>query len=382
MKSLFFTFIILISAFLAGCGSDFGGAKGLTIQGTINNAGNMQVYLDKASVNPQSANLVVGKADAGANGHFELKFPESLTEGLYRVRIGEQKVNLVLDGKERMVELNGDLAKLNMFDYQISGSQSSETLLSIIKTFLTNQPNSTNIQTVIDTTSNAMVAMNIALLSLGNNPNFASIHQKAIDKLAAQYPGSDYIQDYKTYLAGIKKQAMNPAGRDKYSLVDEESRQLAPDISLPSPNGKKYKLSDLKGKVVLLDFWASWCRPCRRENPNVVAIYNKYKDKGFTVFSVSLDGVDSRQAARLQNDPQRIAAAKDQAKISWKKAIEQDGLTWDYHVSDLKKWECVPAKAYGVSSIPRAFVIDKKGRIAAVNVRGPEQLEETIQKLL
>jgi len=141
MKSIFFTLTILSSVFFGtSCGSDFGGGKGLTIQGTITNGGSMQVYLDKTGVNPQSANLVVGKADADANGHFEFKFPESLSEGLYRLRVGEQKVNLVLDGKERKVELSGNLAALNNYDYQVSGSQCSETLLSIIKSFIAKQP--------------------------------------------------------------------------------------------------------------------------------------------------------------------------------------------------------------------------------------------------
>jgi len=383
MKSIFFTLTILSSVFFGtSCGSDFGGGKGLTIQGTITNGGSMQVYLDKTGVNPQSANLVVGKADADANGHFEFKFPESLSEGLYRLRVGEQKVNLVLDGKERKVELSGNLAALNNYDYQVSGSQCSETLLSIIKSFIAKQPNSTDIQTVVDTTSNALVAMNIALLTLGNNPYFATIHQKAMAKLEAQYPGSAYNHDYKSYCDAIQKAAMNPGGQGQYSLVEESNRQPAPDISLPSPSGKKYALSGLKGKVVLLDFWASWCRPCRRENPNVVAVYNKYKDRGFTVFSVSLDGVDSQQAARYQNNPSQIAEAANQAKMNWKNAIEQDGLAWDYHVSDLKKWDCAPARAYGVSSIPSAFIIDKEGRIAAVNVRGATQIEEVLLKLL
>ena len=164
-------------------------------------------------------------------------------------------------------------------------------------------------------------------------------------------------------------------------MVEEDKRQPAPDIKLPSPDGKEYALSDLKGQVVLLDFWASWCRPCRMENPNVVKVYNKYKDKGFTVFSVSLDGLDSRSKARYQGNTERLEEAMEMQKKRWVDAINKDGLTWDTHVSDLKKWECAPAKAYGVSSIPRTFMIDKEGRIAALNLRG-EQVEEVLLQLL
>ncbi|MBK8295838.1 MAG: TlpA family protein disulfide reductase [Saprospiraceae bacterium] len=153
----------------------------------------------------------------------------------------------------------------------------------------------------------------------------------------------------------------------------------APDINLPSPKGKSYKLSDLKGKVVLLDFWASWCGPCRRANPHVVEIYNKYKSKGFTVFSVSLDGVDSRTKQQLGSEAQ-VKEFSNRAKEAWVAAIEKDNLTWDTHVSDLKKWESDPAKIYGVQSIPKTFLIGKDGKIVAVNPR--DNLEEEILKVL
>ena len=152
----------------------------------------------------------------------------------------------------------------------------------------------------------------------------------------------------------------------------------APDIKLPTPDGKEYALSDLKGKVVLLDFWASWCGPCRRENPNVVKVYNKYKDQGFTIFSVSLDGLDNRTSARLEDD-QKEEYVKGQ-KQRWISAIAQDNLTWPYHVSDLRKWDCAPAKIYGVRSIPRAFMIDREGVIVSTSVRGAQQIEEELLK--
>lgn len=162
------------------------------------------------------------------------------------------------------------------------------------------------------------------------------------EKLKKDMPGSSYTER----LSAVAKK-----------LGPTIEGAVAPDINLMSPDGEYVSLSSLRGKVVLIDFWASWCGPCRKENPNVKRVYEKYKDQGFEIYAVSLDNNADR----------------------WKAAIAKDGLPWK-HVSDLKGWSSSAARLYDVHSIPQTFLIDKEGRIIKAGLRG-QQLEMALESI-
>lgn len=342
------------------------------INGTLTEKGAYkQIYLD--TLNGQNPWLFVSSV-IDSNGSFRLVAPITKAD-IFRLRLDDKNYMMLILSPGEKISLKTVGSKLGG-DATIDGSIHTQLLNSTMSNsqlFETRKAQLIQQYNDIQTSPKRDSLQTILISQFRAND---SLQKVALKSQMEKHPASlawlffqdklDMSNDFdiidKTDAATFKAYPENAFVIQRHQQVEVERKTAigaaAPDISLTDPKGIERKLSSLKGKVVLIDFWASWCGPCRKENPNVVAIYGKYHDKGFEVFSVSLD--------------------KD--RDSWLAAIAKDNLIWPNHVSDLKYWKSAGAAAYGVTAIPFTVLIDQKGKIVAKKLRGDE-LENKVKEL-
>ncbi|MDB0011517.1 TlpA family protein disulfide reductase [Crocinitomicaceae bacterium] len=351
------------------------------ISGKIDGASEAKLYIEAMS---QQGVISVANCTTDKNGEFEMlgNIPDM---GIYQLRLGESQDKIIalslLPNDEVTLEASFESFQNNP---KFEGTEWAETLNEYIKLFndfaikqekLGKKQGSIpeeelmasyfSLRKPIDEFCKTTIKkdpdnpVNILLTSfLMPSMGFQNWDTENLEVL--QLMGKAYKERFKD--SPIVKNMENQintieANYNQYEAMNSGSA-IAPEITLNNPQGKEIKLSSLRGKYVLIDFWASWCGPCRKENPNVVRLYNQFKDKGFTVYSVSLD--------------------KDIS--AWQKAIESDGLAWPNHVSDLLGWESSMPTLYGFQGIPHTVLIDKEGKIIQVGLRG-QSLEQKLNEL-
>ncbi len=374
--------LVLLISIMSSCNLN-GSSDKYFIEGTIKNHPAKSVTLEKLGL--QKITLV-DSSKVDDKGFFKMT---GVTEtGFYRVKLDDKtfclfllapsKYKFDIDGQHpEAFTVNGppesdefqrafkaigdaqrDYSSWNMAYRMYTQKGASQDTLAIVAQNL--EAAGAKLQSILidsaKTAKNPLIAM--FYITNAQVDKFPKENEAVIQRMEKEIPNSSYTKDFRGLFTQYQQQA-KMQNQPKPAAADISIGKPAPDIEMQNPDGKTIKLSSLKGKVVLLDFWASWCGPCRMEMPNVVAAYNKYKSKGFTVYSVSLD--------------------KDAE--SWKKAIAGLGMVWENHVSDLKWWQSPVVPLYGIQGIPAAFLLDRNGIIVASNLRG-EALDQKLAEIL
>lgn len=381
--------IIFIFFFLYSCGSSEDEGQGedklednFTISGDIEGASNTNIYLEALS---QQGSITVAEGKVESNGKFKLvgNIPGM---GIYQLRLGESQdriipMTLVPDDKVKLRTSFGEFA----MKPNVSGTEWSKVMneyMEVFSVYAKAQQELNALQGQLG--EEAMIVKYLEIrnpvdefarkkmvedpdnpfnivLSTSTTPNMGfekwdpynlEVLKIVSEAFKKKFPDSPMSATMENQVYQIE------AAYNEHLAIKSGSRK-APEITLKTPEGKILSLSSLKGKIVLIDFWASWCGPCRKENPNVVRLYNQYKDKGFTIYSVSLD----------------------EDAEAWKKAIVADGLIWPNHVSDLLGWKTPMTKVYGFNSIPHTVLIDREGNIIGTGLRG-ESLEQKLKEVI
>lgn len=376
LKNLLTTLLVASGLFLASCDTS---SELYKVNGQIIGAENQVAYIEQQGF---AGPVLLDSIVVDDNGNFMVNVPFK-DEALYSLRINDQHILFILDSSPITIEgsasaldqatitgskgssiLKGYNEQMNVFtaniltlnqqqeDLMIQGASAEEfkkleteqeAQYGAVKNYL---------KSFLDTTSSQTASI-MAAANFLNNPEeitYLEDFNKSIDKRFRKR--TELGKEFSKLLS--EKQLAYQTQNENNLKIGEK----APDFTLPKENGEMVSLSDFRGEYVLIDFWASWCTPCRKENPNVVKNYHQFKDQNFTVFGVSID----------------------EDKAAWLKAVKDDQLVWK-QVIDTDGWQSKVARVYNVTSIPSNFLIDPEGNIVATNLRG-SMLELELEKIL
>lgn len=379
MKKVFVQFNVWIIVLLVSCSSSGStGSWTVTVTGKVGHPQDSGlITIQELKDNGSTGNPWMDTIHLASNYTFEKKVPIK-EPGYYRINFyNKQHVDLILYKSDVQVNVDGnnpggfvevkgspdmdlitevqkiaqrarfnpDVDKLNDEYSKAKQAGDDEKANDILKQYQKMQKVSDDsIADLMKKSSPSLAVIN--MLQTGNvldKDDYFGLYKEIAADLQKKWPDYSYAKNFVAYVDKLNTVAVG---------------QMAPEIALPNPDGNVVKLSSLRGKYVLVDFWAKWCGPCRQESPNLVKAYKEYKDKDFEIYSVSLD----------------------RNKEDWVQAIKEDNLTWT-HVSDLKFWNSEAAKTYDVTSIPFSVLLDPTGKIIAKNLRGPA-LDEKLHEIL
>lgn len=375
MEKIVFQIFALI--FLWGCNQPTTtDAESVLLRGTINypeeglvlleEYGNKEVTV-KDTLNIESSGVFEYEMSLSEPGFYRLNFYNKQTVNLI---VYQDNLTIEVDGNDPngAVKVTGSVDMDNLGDINQMVQNFQQRVGSLNQQFAT--ANSSGDQAEMDRIRSqfevdnkehkdllkakvSQMGNSLAILQIVGNFNPEEDFE-FLDKLGIIFendpPDSKHTPRFLAFIDGVRLQMKNSKNL--------QVGKTAPDINLPNQDGQVVPLSSLRGKIVLVDFWAQWCRPCRMENPNIVDAYQKYKDRGFEVYGVSLD----------------------RSKDKWLQGIEEDGLGWT-HVSDLKYWQSEAARIYNITAIPASFLLDRNGIIIAKNLRG-QLLHQKLKEIL
>lgn len=369
MKKLFF---MISLAILASCQEEDHGYK---ISGTIDVPDGQEIYISE--LNENNTQTTITDTLVVINGVFEADLPEKEAPTLSFITVEGTRGNVLFVADNTPIEF--EIFKDSMYASNVTGGADNEILYTYLnelrtsnKEMAASRKEMMQAYSVNDTTRLSQLQAEQRKFTEKNDQKKIELIQNHPQSLVSLLVLQEMVnsrrfttKELKELFQGISPDLRNSSlGQTMQETLDNMSKvavgSKAPLFSGPSPSGEEIALKDVLGEVTLIDFWASWCKPCREENPNIVRVYEKYHDQGFNIIGVSLDRPGQKEA--------------------WIQAIEEDNLTWN-QVSNLQFWQDPIALEYGIRAIPAAFLLDENGVIVAKNLRG-QALEEKVAELL